>query len=98
MKDTVTVQKDMMKEMNVDSVMDVMDDMRDIMDDQAEISEALQRNYDIDVGDEELDQELDELDRQMMVDMDAKELCVPNKRVMTKREQDEKDLESMLNN
>ena len=40
--------------------------------------------------------ELDEIDYQMRVELDAKALTVPNKRVLTKKEQDEKELESML--
>jgi charged multivesicular body protein 5 len=55
MKDTVNVQKDMMKECNVDSMYDVMDDMAEMKDDQAEISEAFNRNYDVEVGDDELE-------------------------------------------
>jgi hypothetical protein len=92
-------QKDVMKGMNVDDVYDIMDDMRDVMDDQKEISEALTRNYEIDVNDEELDQELDELDSQMRMEFDAKDLCVPsgNKaKVVSQKEMDEKELESML--
>lgn len=88
-----------MKDMNVDDVYDIMDDMRDIMDDQKEISETLQRNYEIEVDDEELDQELDELDAQMRLEFDAKDLCVPNgnkQKVVSQKEKDEKDLESML--
>ncbi len=48
-------QKSLMKDMNVDSVADMMDDMREIMDDQQDINEELARNYEIDVGDDELD-------------------------------------------
>lgn len=55
MKDTLNVQKGLMGDMNVDNVYDMMDDMRDLQDDQNEISEAFSRNYEIDVGDEELD-------------------------------------------
>ena len=55
MKTTVSVQKQMMGHMNADSVFDLMDDMRDLQDDQNEINDAFQRNYEIDVGDDELD-------------------------------------------
>lgn len=88
-----------MKDMNVDDVYDVMDDMRDVMDDQKDISEALSRNYEIDVNDEELDEELDQLDSQMRLEFDAKDLCVPsgNKvKQVSQKEKDEKELESML--
>lgn len=55
MKATVSVQKQMMGSMNPDAVYDLMDDMRELQEDQNEISDAFQRNYDIDVGDDELD-------------------------------------------
>jgi hypothetical protein len=40
--------------------------------------------------------ELDELDYQMKVELNAKDLTVPNKRVVTQKENDEKELEDML--
>lgn len=40
--------------------------------------------------------ELDELDHQLRMELDASSLCAPNKRIMTKKEEDEKELESML--
>lgn len=105
LKQTVNMQKDMMGTMNPDAVLDLMDDMKDIQDDQAEINEAFTRNYEIDVGDEELDAgiiyylfilELDELDYQMKIELDAKDLTVPNKRIISQKEHDEKELEHML--
>ena len=55
MKDTVQVQKDTMHAMGgVDSMYDVMDDMAEIKDEQQELNEEFQRNYDVDVGDEEM--------------------------------------------
>ena len=55
MKDTVQVQKDTMHAMGgVDSMYDVMDDMAEIKDEQKELNEEFQRNYDVDVGDEEM--------------------------------------------
>ena len=44
----------------VDSMYDIMDDMAEIKDEQQELNEEFQRNYDVDVGDEELDAELDD--------------------------------------
>ena len=38
----------------VDSMQDVMDDMAEIKDEQQELNEEFQRNYDVDVGDEEM--------------------------------------------
>jgi len=94
LKQTTEYQKEVMKGMNVDNVYDIMDDMRDAMDDQKEISEALTRNYEIDVNDEELDQELDEIDAQMRMEFDAKDLCVPGavgkQKVVSQKEKDEK--------
>ena len=55
LKGTVQLQKQMMDGMNPDEVYNLMDDMRDLQEDQNEINEAFQRNYEIDVGDEELD-------------------------------------------
>jgi hypothetical protein len=40
--------------------------------------------------------ELDELDYQMKVELDSKELTAPNKRIVSKREEDEKELENMI--
>jgi hypothetical protein len=37
-----------------------------------------------------------ELDEQMRIDLDAKALTVPNKRVITKKEQDEKELADLI--
>jgi hypothetical protein len=55
LKSTVNVQKQMMGNMNPDDVYNLMDDMRELQEDQNEINEAFTRNYDIDVGDDELD-------------------------------------------
>jgi hypothetical protein len=55
MKDTVDVQKQMMKETNIDNLQDVMDDMRDMKEDMEELNDIMARQYDIDVADEELD-------------------------------------------
>jgi hypothetical protein len=55
MKATVNVQKQMMGGINADSVYDIMDDMRELQEDQNEINDAFQRNYEIDIGDDELD-------------------------------------------
>jgi len=96
LKTTVNVQKDMMQNMNADSVYDLMDDMKEMQEDQAEINEAFSRNYEIDVGDEELDAELDQLDYEMRVELDAKDLTVPNKKVFSQKEKDEKELEEMM--
>lgn len=106
MKDTVDTQKAMMQGVSLDQMHDVMDDMRNIKEDQEELNEAMARNYDVEVDDEELDagnniifikyKELDELDHQMRIDLDVNTLCAPNKRILSKKEEDEKELENML--
>lgn len=96
LKDTVNVQKQMMGEMNADNVYDLMDQMREVKEDQDEINDAFTRNYDVEVEDEELDAELDELDHEMRVELDGRELTVPNKRIMSKKEMDEKELEDVM--
>lgn len=55
MKDTVDSQKQLMKDVNIDSIHDVMDEMQFIKEDQEEINEAIARSYDVEVNDEELD-------------------------------------------
>lgn len=98
LQSTVNVQKGMLKDMNADSMYDLMDDLKEIQEDQNEMNEAFTRNYEVDVGDDELDAELDELDYQMRVELDAKELTVPQNQnhLMSKKEQDEKELNEML--
>ena len=78
MKSTVQMQKDMMHAMGgVDSMYDVMDDMQDIKDQQEEFNEEMQRNFDVDVGDAELNDEIDELDYQMRMEMDNQGMNIP---------------------
>jgi len=55
MKETVDVQKQMMREINVESIHDLMDEMQCIKEDQEEINESIARSYDVEVNDEELD-------------------------------------------
>ena len=96
MKDTVQVQKDTMHAMGgIDSMYDVMDDMAEIKDEQQELNEEFQRNYDVDVGDEELDAELDDLDYQMRMEMDNDGLKAPGEQVRGEqvKNSDEAELE-----
>ncbi len=96
MKQTVDVQKNMMKNMNVDTMYDMMDDMKDIQDQQEEMNEAMSTNYEVEVGDDELDAELDELDYQMRDEMNTKEMNVPDRHVLSKKDADEKELNDLL--
>ena len=78
MKATVQMQKDMMHAMGgIDSMYDVMDDMQEIKDQQEEFNEEMQRNFDIDVDDADLNDEIDELDYQMRMEMDNQGMQVP---------------------
>ena len=97
------VQKELMKDMNIDTVDDMIDEMQEMQYLTEEFSEAIQRNYEIDIDDEELNQginkfilELDEIDREMKIELDTKALTVPNKRLISKKEQDEKELEEII--
>ena len=91
MKDTVDVQKRTMAEMGG------IDSMYDIMDEQEEMNQEFQRNYDVDVGDEELEAELDALDYQMRADMDNSNMNAPQNQFGSQlKNDDEIDLEDAL--
>ena len=93
MKNTVQVQKDTLHAMGgIDKMYDIMDDMQDLKEEQQEMNEEFQRNYDVDVGDEELDAELDDIDFQMRVDLDN----APNEQVGGIQNNDELALEDAL--
>ena len=78
MKSTVQMQKDMMHAMGgIDSMYDVMDDMAEIKEQQEEFNDEMQRNFDIDVDDADLNDEIDELDYQMRMEMDNQGMQVP---------------------
>ena len=78
MKATVQMQKDMMHAMGgIDSMYDVMDDMQEIKEQQEEFNDEMQRNFDIDVDDADLNDEIDELDYQMRMEMDNQGMQVP---------------------
>ena len=99
MKDTVQVQKDTLHSMGgIEGMYDVMDDMAEIREEQQDLNEEFQRNYDVDVGDEELDAELDDLDYQMRMDMDNDGLKAPNEQVGGEqiKNSDEAELEDAL--
>ena len=78
MKATVQMQKNMMHAMGgIDSMYDVMDDMQEIKEQQEEFNEEMQRNFDVDVDDADLNDEIDELDYQMRMEMDNQGMQVP---------------------
>ena len=78
MKATTQMQKDMMHAMGgIDSMYDVMDDMAEIKEQQEEFNDEMQRNFDVDVDDADLNDEIDELDYQMRMEMDGQGMQVP---------------------
>ena len=67
MKQAITAQKAMMKDLDLDQLEDLQDDMQDLMDDQNEVQEILSRDYAIDDYDEaEIEGELEELDGEIV--------------------------------
>ena len=78
MKSTVQTQKNMLYAIgDIDSMYDVMDDMAEIKEQQEEFNDELQRNLDVDIDDIDLNDEIDELDYQMRMEMDAQGMQVP---------------------
>ena len=78
MKATTQMQKDMLHAMGgIDSMYDVMDDMAEIKEQQEEFNDEMQRNFDVDVDDADLNDEIDELDYQMRMEMDNQGMQVP---------------------
>ena len=78
MKATTQMQKNMMHAMGgIDSMYDVMDDMAEIKEQQEEFNDEMQRNFDVDVDDADLNDEIDELDYQMRMEMDNQGMQVP---------------------
>ena len=97
MQQTVQVQKDTLHAMGgIDKMYDILDDMNELKEQQQEMNEEFQRNYDVDVGDEELDAELEDIDFQMRVDMDNDGLTAPNEQVGQVQNYDELALEEAL--
>lgn len=97
MQEANNAQKSMMKEMNADDMFDIAMDMRDMKDEMDEMNEVFQETYRVDVEDDELDAELDELqfnDKDNNFDVDV--LTAPNKKILSKKEADEKKLEEDL--
>ena len=56
LKQTNDMQKQMMREMNVDTVDDMIDEMQEAKIIQEEFQDAIQKNYEIDVDESELDE------------------------------------------
>ena len=62
------VQKDQMKNLNMDQMEDLFDDMADMMADQEEIQEIMTRSYNVEYDETELMDELNELDEEIVND------------------------------
>ena len=54
-----------------------MDDMAEIKDQQEEFNDEMNRNFDVDVNDADLNDEIDELDYQMRMEIDNQGMQVP---------------------
>ena len=74
MKDASIVQKEQMKNFNMDEVEDLFDDMADMMADQEEIQDMMGRNFGVECDEDELMGELAELDVEIM----DEELSLPS--------------------
>ena len=96
MQDSSNIQKNLMKEMNADSMFDIAQDMREMQEDMEEINELFTESYKVDVDEGELDAELDELDFNMKDDFNPLSLNQPNQKLLSKKEMDEKRLEDEL--
>lgn len=97
MQEANVAQKDMMKKMNAEDMFDIAMDMKDMRDEMDEMNEVFQESYKVDVSDDELDAELDELNfenKDNNFDVDI--LTAPNKKILSKKEADEKKLEEDL--
>lgn len=78
-KQAYSTQKQLMKNMDIDDIADIMEDMQDIMLDTDEVNEILARNYDVEIDEADLDEELAELDKEILdEDISAKELTAPS--------------------
>eukprot|EP01015_Nassula_variabilis_P016289 TRINITY_DN2485_c0_g2_i2.p1 TRINITY_DN2485_c0_g2~~TRINITY_DN2485_c0_g2_i2.p1 ORF type:complete len:141 (-),score=69.99 TRINITY_DN2485_c0_g2_i2:40-462(-) len=67
MKEANQVQKDLMKDLNMDELEDIRDEMEEMMWDTQEVNDMLNRNYNMDVDDYEIEQELKDLDDEMFI-------------------------------
>merc|ERR1711959_598211 len=68
MKQAVTTQKQMMKDIDLDELEDLRDDMEDMKYESEEINEMMNMDFGLDVDEDELDEELAELDDEMFLE------------------------------
>lgn len=96
-KESSDCQKNLMKEMNSDTMFDIALDMREMKDDLEDMNNVFMDSYKVDVDEGELDAELDELDFENKdTNFNVDNLTAPNKKVLSKKEIDEKKLEDEL--
>lgn len=69
MKEAVEVQKDQFKDIDLDKLEDIRDDMEEMMEDTKYINEELNRNYAIDVNEDELNEDMKQLDDDYYLEM-----------------------------
>lgn len=65
MKQAVNTQKNIMKDLNLDEVEDLKDDMEEMMWETDQINDTLNRNYNLDIDEMDLDNEMKELDDEL---------------------------------
>eukprot|EP01017_Pseudomicrothorax_dubius_P002032 TRINITY_DN0_c771_g1_i1.p1 TRINITY_DN0_c771_g1~~TRINITY_DN0_c771_g1_i1.p1 ORF type:complete len:125 (-),score=47.00 TRINITY_DN0_c771_g1_i1:58-432(-) len=67
MKEATTMQKEMMKGVNIDELEDIRDEMEEMTYQTNEINEMLNRNWGMEVNEAEIEQELRDLDSEYFV-------------------------------
>ena len=65
MKQAVNTQKNIMKDINMDEVDDLKDEMDEMMWETDQINDTLNRNYNLDIDEMDLDNEMRELDDEL---------------------------------
>lgn len=96
MHDSAQLQKGLMNTMSADTMWDIAQNMNDIRDEMEELNEVFTESYKVDVDEAELDAELDELEYNEKDNFNPVALNAPNKKLMSKKEMDEKQLEDEL--
>merc|ERR1712130_1044109 len=67
LKEANTVQKQAMKNIDMDEMMDIQDEQREMMWDVQMMNEEMNRNYDCDYDEDDLDEELAEIENDMQL-------------------------------
>ena len=108
MKEANIVQKEQMKNFNMDEMEDVLEDMADMMADQEEIQEMMCRDFGVEYDENELMNELAELDAEILdeecsvpsyIPQGNKNPAIPSKPMPAEVKQpltEEQELENMM--